>query len=180
LLRESIAGLQRAHEVVLTRIDQVDQAQCVALSQTIQRYTGRLPIATCAHQWQGFVDASNQQVPVPDCVAGACGIGNPKAFLHMLAKQTQVVHQVVMPDHHAWALAQVRQLCAQGAEQGAKALVVTEKDWVKIHPVLLAELGEQWQSELGLPIVRPRLSLAWHVGQDAFLARLDCFFGSTG
>ncbi|MEO0716671.1 MAG: hypothetical protein AAFY58_06760, partial [Planctomycetota bacterium] len=50
------------------------------------------------------------------------------------------------------------------AMSGADALVVTEKDWVKIRRSRLAE------SEL--PIVRPRLAMRFREGEDGLAGRV--------
>lgn len=166
LLREPITSLRRADAVIITRADQVQKKTLLDLNQTIQRITRRSAIAHLSHDWQGYRDADDHHWPIEVLseltVIGVCGVGNPQAFEQMLRTQptAAVVNVWVRPDHEPYSRPLIDRMLSDAQRQGAAALVMTDKDWVKWRRHLLGE-------SLPIPIYRPNLQLRFLDGQEA-------------
>ncbi len=172
LLREPIRALRRADAVILTHADLVNLEQVAAIFAVLQRHGCPLPTIRVAHAWAGFVDATQQTHPLESLrglkVAGVCGIGNPRQFKAMLARHfNQVTSLYELDDHQSYTPALVRQMVEHAAQQGAKALVTTEKDWVKWKP-----LAAQATTTPAMPLYRPVLKLAYLEGEEKLEALL--------
>ena len=67
----------------------------------------------------------------------ACALGNPAAFVRSLrAGGLEVVGERAFPDHHPFSSTDVEALHAAARAAGARALVVSGKDAVKLRPLL--------------------------------------------
>jgi tetraacyldisaccharide 4'-kinase len=167
LLREPTQNLRRADTVILTRCDLVTQEDLTDLDQQIQALTGRPPTAHTAQHWSGFrTNTTDKPVDYLESfkVVGACAIGNPAAFTRMLeaaAGEVLAVHQ--FDDHHAYQKDEVRDLLIAAGKQGADAVVVTEKDWVKWRGLVS---GLDVQGTLP-PVLRPILGVRFLDGAEA-------------
>ncbi len=164
LLREPLSALRRADAVVLTHADLVNLDQVAAIFAVLGRYGVALPTMRTAHAWSGFVDARDAvhslQTMRPLKVAGVCGIGNPRQFKAMLASHfDEVTGLYELDDHQTYSPQLVRQMVEHAAQQGAKALVTTEKDWVKWKPFASAE------SIPAMPLYRPVLHMKYLEGE---------------
>jgi tetraacyldisaccharide 4'-kinase len=141
-LREAPHALGRAHAVVVTRADQRSAAWereepgINAMLDAFSRSWHPIARATCVFRpaaW-GWLDGSAR--PAPARAIAACGIGNPQAFAQTLADAgVQVIETRPYPDHHAFTAADIDTL-VQAAHAADAAVAVTEKDAVKISPLM--------------------------------------------
>jgi len=162
-LREPVHSLRRATAMIVTRADQ--PCPYPDLDDRIEQASGQRPIAHTAHRWEALRDASEQTHPLDVLsdanVVGMSGIANPAAFEHTLRQHAgTVIDTINMPDHHHYTRSQVESLLQNARQQGANAVVTTEKDWVKWHPLL--DLKQPH-----LPVYRPDLQLSWLDGAQA-------------
>jgi tetraacyldisaccharide 4'-kinase len=141
-LREPIAGLRRAHALILTRCDQAPDIEAQA-RWLAKRFPDK-PLMRAIHAPTELVGAGGVGEPL-DALAGApvaafCGIGNPDAFRATLAKLGATVADFrIYPDHHAYTREDVAELARWAESLPADALVATtQKDWVKLR---LDDLG---------------------------------------
>jgi tetraacyldisaccharide 4'-kinase len=167
LLREPAGNLVRADGVIVTRADQVEAASLASLDERIRQLTGRPPIAHARHCWTAL-RCGEETRPVEhlrrQTVAAVCGIGNPGAFEEHLRRHCGGVLWVkAYNDHHPYSAEDVAQLMDKARADGAQALVMTEKDWVKWRPVV--EGGASV-----LPIMRPGLSIQFVDGEEAVMS----------
>lgn len=177
LLREPASNLARADAVIITRADQVDAEQLAALDRGIEQLHGRRPIAHAAHDWAGIVDGRDQPVAAADegptspgrpRVVAACGIANPRPFMAQAGRRFDVAAERTFADHHAYTEADAARLAAMVSEHDADALLTTDKDWVKLGPLL-----ESTQPPVS--VWRPRLTMRLRDGDgelDALLGHL--------
>lgn len=123
-LREPLSGLIRADCVVLTRCDQA--ANLDELRAEIQALI-RGPM----------FDSSMRAVTAPVTfgpVAAFCGVGNPGSFFAQLRKHGyQLAIEKAFTDHHSYTQRDVDELVAAATRAGAKGLVTTAKDAVKLR-----------------------------------------------
>jgi tetraacyldisaccharide-1-P 4'-kinase len=84
-------------------------------------------------------------------ITAACGIGNPTAFAKTLLSLGAVVkHFHALPDHAEFTPAQMDELLGALRSSGARALVVTEKDAMKLEPFLKDADVSVWALEVKL------------------------------
>jgi tetraacyldisaccharide 4'-kinase len=153
LLREPLAGLARADAVLITRADQGDAD---ALAARVGALNRRAPVYRSTHAHVGFRRAAGALLPV-EALAGKryfafAGIGNPRGFGEQLRRAggIEAGHRW-FGDHWAYAPAEIEQIQADARSRGAEVVVTTEKDWVKVAPLLRpAEGPEFWRAELAI------------------------------
>ena len=134
-LRESLAALERATAVVLTRVDQVGREALGDVMRTVRAHTAA-PIATVAFRPRCEEPLDGREVTL------ACGIGNPRAFVKTAESMgARVAERVFFRDHHAYRAADAARLAGKG-----RPVLVTEKDAVKLAPL--------WDYPVELLVVR--------------------------
>ena len=91
------------------------------------------------------------EAETPDALAGeplfaVCALAGPEFFFAILENlEADLKGRIVFPDHYSYKKDDLSKLMAQAEKQGAKALVTTHKDRVKIEPIWreLAANGEK-------------------------------------
>jgi len=140
LLREPLAGLRRAHAVVLTRADAVDADRRRALMAAlgdICRRSGPRVWAEATHAPRRLRTSTNEHLPLEALrgrpVAAFCGIGNPAAFRLALERLgADLIDFKTYPDHHAYSAADAAALASWATTARADLVVTTLKDLVKV------------------------------------------------
>jgi tetraacyldisaccharide 4'-kinase len=133
LLRERPSALRRADLVILTRTDQVPEAELDALRKRIG------PAVETVHKPVHVRILGGRRSHGLDWlrerrVYGFCGVGNPEAFRRTLESLgAQVVKFRSFEDHHAYDLQDLRRINAEAQEFMAEILVTTEKDATKLR-----------------------------------------------
>ncbi|PWT96209.1 MAG: tetraacyldisaccharide 4'-kinase [Blastocatellia bacterium] len=132
-LREPRSGLSRAHCVVVSRVDQIENYQ--PLMSELRQLTSA-PIFTSRmktiglepiHSYTTSVDSSKR------CFA-FCGVGNPDSFFRQLSSlDLEVVERKAYADHQTYSQHEVSNLVNNARRAGADWLVTTEKDSVKLR-----------------------------------------------
>lgn len=143
-LREPLSGLSRADCVVITRTDQANDLD--KLRHEIRRYAPSAPI------FQSRMRIKNLPETLPTPVAAFCGVGNPRSFFN----QQQLVLEKTFPDHHRYSQADVDSLIESARQAGARSLITTAKDAVKLQslsfslPLFVLEIEPQIENEAEL------------------------------
>lgn len=166
-LREPLAALGRATDVLVTHAACVDPL----LGSQIQAAHGRAAVAWCDHVWTGLtrIDANGiQKLPVTAIegmrLVTRFGIATTAGVIDQIRQHGGlVVQDIPRRDHAEVTAAEVSQLNA--ACEGANALCVTAKDWVKLRPLI------DWDT-FSVPVVVPTLALSFVSGEDAFKRRI--------
>jgi tetraacyldisaccharide 4'-kinase len=141
LLREPPSHIRRAGCVVITNADKVDAGVLTSLRANLERWIQSKPLfeAHYAPQLLRALDHSGEQKPewlAGRKVAGLCALGNPQGFAEQLQQAgATVVDWTVFPDHHEPTMGELNEVIARGCEKGAEAVIVTEKDAVKLPPL---------------------------------------------
>ena len=163
-LREPRRGLRRADCVVITRARLAGDAAARALREEVSRLcggaalvvearartTGLRPLA--AADGSEFVSASGVRP-----VAAFCAVGNPRAFFEHLRRDGQEpVLTRAFTDHHSYTQSDLDSLARAAAEAGARSLLTTAKDAVKLRrlstklPVYVVEIALEFDEEVKL------------------------------
>lgn len=156
LLREPRSGLRRAGVVMLTRCDQVTEQLRTGLRREIGRRAPGTPVVETTHRPLAWIDCDGRsQSPATwqgRPVAAFCGIGNPEAFRHTVARLgAQLAAFRTFSDHHRYTPAVVESLQSWVEGLAVEAVLTTQKDLVKIRR---ARLGgkELWALRIGLHV----------------------------
>ena len=165
LMRERPSALKRAHAVIVTHADLVDEEALGELDRQIKALHGRPPIARTAHTWSQVVDADDQPVERTKARVFVCvGIGNPEAFLEHAAQRFTIAGTRLLPDHADYDRQVLRDVREELERTEAEAVLTTEKDWVKLRHLLKS-------NPLPAAVWRPRLCIAFLEGEKE-LSRL--------
>jgi tetraacyldisaccharide 4'-kinase len=156
LLREPVDALARADCVVITRSDLTHDLEslraevarltsaCVIASRVRTRGLRRIgeQLTTGEENARTNVESLTNVVGLTDVesivaagpVAAFCGVGNPRAFFEQLRKEGfDLRHARPFPDHHAYTRGEVETLAREAEGVGARALLTTAKDAVKLR-----------------------------------------------
>lgn len=140
LLREPKTSLRRAHAAVITRSDQIADAQLTQLRRELRLLNPDMLIASAVHKPVGVHLADGTQLKPEDLkgrdVFAFCGIGNPDAFFDTLQQlESNVIGRRVFNDHHNYTVLDVADVCEEALYLGAELVLTTQKDWTKISPL---------------------------------------------
>jgi tetraacyldisaccharide 4'-kinase len=112
-------------------------------------------------------------VALPTMPFAFCGIARPEGFTKMLAGQGyEPMETLFFPDHHAYREDDVQQLLEQARRCGANGFVTTEKDAVKLTPILrdrLETIGPVIVARLSVELLDEKEALAQLVAKVAML-----------
>jgi tetraacyldisaccharide 4'-kinase len=76
---------------------------------------------------------------VPQPLAAFCAIGNPKAFFaHARGAGLDLIYTRAFADHHVYTQSEIDACVREAARQGARALLTTAKDAVKLRALNFA------------------------------------------
>ncbi len=142
LLREPLEGLTRADFIVLTRANLVEEEDLEALKERLTELAPHAPVAVCRTVMHGLRPMGRAEQSDPAelqraCWAACCGIGNPEGFLRTLEEAGCGLGAVdIFPDHQPYTAAQVQGVADRARASGCRGVITTEKDAVKIEPLL--------------------------------------------
>jgi len=142
LLREPVTSLKRAGAVVITRSDQVTEAELSQLEKTLQIINPDMIIARSIHAPTYVKSADNQEISLDHLkdkkIFAFCGIGNPDAFLNTIKTiGCELVGSKVYNDHHHYTDDCLADIYEQAECLKADLILTTQKDWTKIKRLAL-------------------------------------------
>jgi tetraacyldisaccharide 4'-kinase len=154
-LREPLKALAEANIVVLR------EEEAKALHDVVARIWGtKEPVIWVIRRTLSLGEGG--EVALPSRPFAFCGIARPEGFTRMLAEQGyEPMDAMFFPDHHAYDDRDVHRLLERARRVEANGFVTTEKDAVKLTPIL-----RDYLETLG-PIVVARLSVELLQEQDA-------------
>jgi tetraacyldisaccharide 4'-kinase len=120
--------------------------------------------ATAFHGFAGRVWGIRRHLILPEGVAKrplvVCGIARPERFFAQLRfLDVKPVREVAFGDHHPYTASNARTMERLARQLGADALLTTEKDFVKLAPIVAGT---------GLPLQMARLVTEVEHGDDVF------------
>ena len=162
LLRENPAGLARANALILTRADQISEAELEELECELERDALGVPRLLASHRAVGLKRIGDGLEVELTSLANAevellSAIGNPAAFERSVeALGARVVNHCVRPDHHEWTRADLE------AVNSERRVVTTRKDAVKLEALgdsgaRFEVLEIEFEITRGLPVLEALL-----------------------
>ena len=145
LLREPLAGLSRATALLVTHASEVPAEELLKTQEHIRAYT-RAPIFHCDHVNTEIISPDGAVRELSDLATMpfvlTAGIGKPDSLADSLRRFASAYRgDRFFDDHHHYSAGDVAALLDLARERGAKAVVTTEKDWVKLKPLWTPSAG---------------------------------------
>ncbi|MCS7237973.1 MAG: tetraacyldisaccharide 4'-kinase [Thermoguttaceae bacterium] len=136
-LREPLTELRRAHVLVLSRADLVDEFTRREIEQKARQLNPDALWAEVAYCPQHLVNASGEAAPLSayrrQNVAAFCGVGNPASFRLTLERHGfRVIAFQEFPDHYRYRPDDLDRLGRWADQLDIKAVICTQKDLVKL------------------------------------------------
>jgi tetraacyldisaccharide 4'-kinase len=137
LLREPLSGLERAGAILLTHVEQIDEASLDQIVSQLRQLAPQPPVYRCEHHHTHLIDRAGDHIPLEQLrgrrVMTVCGIGNPGAFEQQIARcGAELVEAARFADHHAYTTGDLQRLADTARHHRAQLIVTTSKDWVKL------------------------------------------------
>jgi tetraacyldisaccharide 4'-kinase len=149
-LREPLGGLKRADCIILTRAEQCSDID--SLRKQAERFSNGRPILLSRSRTKAIrplnetiiesdtLDSSSHPsslIPHPSPtqpVAAFCAIGNPASFFaHLRSDEHTLSYTRAFPDHYVYEQSDIDALTVEAKGAGARALLTTAKDAVKLR-----------------------------------------------
>jgi tetraacyldisaccharide 4'-kinase len=147
-LREPLAAVAEA-DIVVLREEEADSLRSVVAGLS---GSDKTPLVWAIRRTLTLGGAGD--VALPSRPFAFCGIARPESFMKMLAAQGyEPMETMIFPDHHAYDEADIQRLLESAREVEANGFVTTEKDAVKLTPILRDRL------EILGPLIVARLSV---------------------
>lgn len=144
-LREPLANLGRASAYLLTKVDQSSHNARNNIRNILARYNCMAPVVESTHNPQAFIEIEDWYKKGLRCtrisletvrgkkVFAFSAIGNPSSFEQSISDiGARSVESARFPDHHSYTMAEMQGVMQKAVDEGACALITTEKDAVKI------------------------------------------------
>ncbi len=169
-MREPVAALRRADIVIITKTDDAF-ATLAAIEERLRALAPRAVIAAATHEPVALLDprAGTERDP---CeldglrVGLVSSIGDPEGFEATVERlHGAVAWHRRFPDHHRFTAEEWGQVLACAAEGHPAAMLTTEKDWMRLRPLVEAA----WPA---MPVWVLRVRLALIKGAEDVHARL--------
>jgi tetraacyldisaccharide 4'-kinase len=173
-MREPLSALRRAHVVILTKSDEAwDRGG--ALRESLRRWAPQATVASASHVPMGLWDVfSGERHDVAHLGTRRVGlvssIGDPRGFEATVSRcEASIAWHAAWPDHHRYGEADWEALATRASREPLDAVVTTEKDWVRLAPVVAAHRS---QRPPAVPLFVLRVEMAIVSGTEELDARL--------
>jgi tetraacyldisaccharide 4'-kinase len=167
-LREPLATVAEA-DIVVLREEEADSLRSVVAGLS---RPDRTPLIWVIRRTLSLGEGGD--VALPSRPFAFCGIARPESFTKMLAAQGyEPMETMIFSDHHAYDENDIQRLLESARQVEANGFVTTEKDAVKLTPILrdrLEILGPLIVARLSVELLEEQESLSQLV---AMVGRLD-------
>lgn len=144
LLRDDARSLARADLVILNHAE--DSEHYERVKEQLKAYTDA-PMMAIKGYVEAYRDLKGEEVAIPKgaAVAMFCAIAQPDYFRRTLEQGGfEVVAEYILPDHDDIREKKLDQFAQSSQQKGAKWLICTEKDRVKLQEPLSLPLPIAW------------------------------------
>jgi tetraacyldisaccharide 4'-kinase len=134
LLREPVVALKRADAVVITRCDQITEAELSQLEHELHKINPEIVAARSVHSPVCAKSIDNKEIGLEELkskkIFAFCGIGNPDAFLRTVrGLGSKIVGSKVFNDHYHYTDNCLAGICEEAERLKADLMLTTQKDW---------------------------------------------------
>jgi len=168
LLREPVTSLKRAAAVVITRCNQISEAQLSGLEKELRTINPDMVIAKSIHAAASARTTDHEEIDLDllksKKIFAFCGIGNPGAFLSTIETLgSELVGSKIYDDHHHYTDTCLADIREHAEKAGADLVLTTQKDWTKII----------CHSQSGVPFAYLAIEIRFLAGQDKLTALIQ-------
>ncbi|MBI1991785.1 MAG: tetraacyldisaccharide 4'-kinase [Candidatus Omnitrophica bacterium] len=141
-MREPLDSLARAHVVIVTKADEALET-LGALRERLRSFSPNAAFVTAVHEPTGVLDVRTGQLQDPQQLNGLrvgllSSIGDPQGFEATVGRlHATVLWHHAYPDHYRFQSADLAALAEQHLDAVPDAVVTTEKDWVRLQPLIV-------------------------------------------
>ena len=172
LLREPVSSLNRAGAVVITRCDQISEAELEELERELRAIKSDIVIARSVHKPFYAKSKDDKEISLEHLkgkkVFAFCGIGNPDAFLNTIRDlEAEQVGSIIFDDHYDYTEVCLTDITERAKELGADLILTTQKDWTKV----ISKIGPlNRSSQSHPPFTYLAIEIKFMTGQDKLTA----------
>ena len=168
LLREPVSSLKRAGAVVITRCDQIADAELGELERKLRTTKSDMIIARSIHAPVYAKSMDNKKIGIEQLkgkkVFAFCGIGNPEAFLNTIKDiGAELAGSKVYDDHYHYTDACLADISERAGELGADLILTTQKDRTKVISNFKSQISD---FKLPLPFAYLAIEIKFLAGED--------------
>jgi len=169
-LREPLSAMMRATAVLVTRASQSGPLD--ELKAAVRAVAPSVPIWVTDFAPSALVQVGGSSTVDPSALKGervlaVSGIGQPESFRRLLeAAGAVVADHCVFPDHHAYSREDVQKVRQAAERTGAVRVVTTEKDAVKLAPLIQTLASLEGEGRVRGDIWAVRIDLVWLEGRE--------------
>ncbi len=138
-LREDFSALTSASLMVITKINEVSIQKVEIIKKQLKKLSGEKPIFLSSYNTElvhfPIKNRSKRLKDIKDKVFAFCGLAEPNSFYNLL-KQNDIKISGMMnfKDHYSYKDHDLKKIYKSAKKSGAKYILTTEKDIVKIKP----------------------------------------------
>lgn len=156
-LREPLTALKRADAFIIIGGDMTSESNAAELNRFLKESHPEKPLYRGSYKPEqvlpGIFNGINESISLQDAckmeVYGFCGIAGPESFKESLLKNKfNLTGFQSFNDHQDYSTDMITSLISVARSSGAKALITTEKDLVKLHAIFPKDFNL-----LALPII---------------------------
>jgi tetraacyldisaccharide 4'-kinase len=172
-LREPMSHLDRADVCLMTKVDQAAEGSCKHIRDTVGQYNDHALVVESIHLPRCFIEISDWYQDIAGDgidisymknkkVMAVSAIGNPASFEQTIGDiGAEIVESLRFPDHHDYTDEEMMDVFQQAQNQGAEAIVITEKDAVKIPDGIM-------KAKRPIPVFVISVEVTFEVGNKEF------------
>ncbi len=131
-LREPVSALKRADAILLTKTESVSSEKLTQVEKQIRRWAGSALILRFEQRLRWTNELAGEPLVL------AAGLAAPESFFKLVSGHStkpDVRKSISYADHHRYTPEDVERLRAAAKDVGARRVLITEKDAVKLVPL---------------------------------------------
>jgi tetraacyldisaccharide 4'-kinase len=160
MLREPLSELRRADMIMLTHVDQCSHDKVQAIIHRLHAVARHVPVIETIHKPTYLESSGGTKTMDVTRLRGRrvfafCAIGNPVSFRKSIESLgSELVGFRVFPDHHVYTPSELRGLNAEAQRLKPDAIVITQKDEVKLKNDRIQWDFPLWTLKMEIRIVK--------------------------
>ncbi len=136
-LREPVSALKRGHAFIITGVTDELRERCIGFKKLLQQRYPDTPVFFTFYQAVGTTSLAHNTVQelseLPAPLFAFCGIAQPHLFQKSLETENIPISGFMpLRDHQAFTPSLMKTIITQAEKSGAKGLITTEKDLIKL------------------------------------------------
>ena len=160
ILREPLEELKRADMFILTHTDQCNKNKISFIINRLREFSNNTPIVETVHKpicLESITDNTTIEINYLNNkkVFAFCAIGNPLSFKKSIESSgAKIIGFHASPDHHIYSDAELNELNKKAQNIKPDAIIITQKDKVKIKNSSLTWNSPVWSLKVKINIVK--------------------------